>query len=88
MKVIKFSASWCSPCKVYSPIFNKVKENNPDIDMEEIDLDNDEDIFKTYNVVNVPTTIFLSKNNEIFHRKAGIIQEKELQELINMMKGV
>ena len=40
MKVIKFYADWCGPCKTYAPVFDKVvKELN--VEYENINVDKD-----------------------------------------------
>lgn len=43
MNVFKFSASWCSPCKAYSPEWNKVvnSRKSDKIDFKEVDIDDD-----------------------------------------------
>ena len=44
-KVLKMSASWCMPCKVYAKTFESVKneEKYKGIIFEELDVDDNED---------------------------------------------
>jgi len=40
VKIIKFGASWCAPCRAMRPIMEKFKTKYPDMTIEEHDLDN------------------------------------------------
>jgi len=85
IKVIKFSATWCGPCKALSPIFNEVKSQMPDVLFQEIDIDQNSDLAIKYNVRGVPT-IVIEKDNQEVTRKSGIIMNAALTQLINSYK--
>jgi thioredoxin 1 len=85
IKVIKFSATWCGPCKALSPIFNEVKSQMPDVVFQEIDIDQNSDLAIKYNVRGVPT-IVIEKDNQEVTRKSGIIMNAALTQLINSYK--
>ena len=60
MKIIKISAVWCGACIINNKIWNNVKVDFPNIDIEELDLDFDEDEVKKYNVGDtLPVVIFM-----------------------------
>jgi thioredoxin 1 len=87
-KIIKFSASWCQPCKVFATTFNRVKEmeDYKDIDFKEVDIEEDENgelLVGKYQVRSVPTTILLDENDEPIYKVMGNIPEKDLIEIIN-----
>ena len=85
IKVIKFSATWCGPCRALSPIFNEVKSQMPDVVFQEIDIDQNSDLAIKYNVRGVPT-IVIEKDNQEVTRKSGIIMNAALTQLINSYK--
>ena len=51
-KVLKFSASWCGPCRAYKPTFEKVSKMDEfgDIEFEELDVDENEDLAVKYGI--------------------------------------
>ena len=85
LKVIDFYADWCGPCKVLSPMIEKLKENNPDITIEKINVDENMELAKEFSVRNIPTVIFL-KGGEVVAREIGVKQEPYYQSLIDENK--
>jgi len=81
IEVIKFSSTWCQPCKVYDPIFDKVKKSIDGILFRKIDVDVDSDLTLKYNIKSVPTTIILNNGEEI-NRFSGVKSEEQLTTII------
>ena len=78
-RILKFSASWCNPCKSLSAAF---KEIETDIPVSEIDIDEKIEYAQEYGIRSVPTLVMLDGNTEI-KRKSGSMGKKELQEWLN-----
>lgn len=80
VKVLKFSALWCGPCKSFKPIWENVveKNTNPDIEYVAIDIDEDDATTSKYKIRSIPTTVFLKDDVEV-ERVAGVI--KDLQQI-------
>ena len=81
IKIIKFEALWCGPCIRLKPIINKIQDKL-NLEVENIDVDEDSDLIREYNVRSVPTLIFL-KDNEFMEQTLGFKTENELMEIIN-----
>ena len=69
IKVLKFSAVWCGPCRALKPTFDQVRTLIADVVYEEIDVDSDPSATIKYNVHSVPT-IVIEKNgtNDLVER--------------------
>ena len=65
IKVIKFYAEWCGPCKKMKPIYDVIKKNYMNIDFEEIDIDKNRDMAIKYKVERIPLVVIESKGKEI-----------------------
>lgn len=79
MKLIKFSAPWCGPCKVYEKTFDKVAETYKDkVEIEKYLVEESEDKVEEYHVRNIPTTIIVNDEGTVVFQKVGIIKESEL----------
>lgn len=83
MKIIKFSAVWCPGCLVMKPVWKKVEEKYPNLDIIEYDYDIDEDEVNIYNVGDkLPVVIKLDDNGSEIRRLIGEKKENEIIEFI------
>lgn len=86
--VIKFSASWCAPCRVYADTFKRVSEMDEfkGIEFKSIDIENDEDgelMVEKYQIRSVPTTILADENGDVIYKLMGNVSLKDLIDFIN-----
>lgn len=85
--LVDFYATWCGPCKMQSPIIEKVKESVGDsANVIKIDIDKNEAVARRYNVQSIPTLI-LFKNGEPVWRAVGLQQENVLVDKIKDYRG-
>lgn len=95
MIVIKFSSTWCMPCKVVKPIFEKISkdETYKDVKFIEVDVDGEEnvpvlnshpnDLCIRYMVRNIPTIIALDENMNEIGRIVGTTTEDNMRQFID-----
>ena len=85
LKVLKFSASWCGPCKQLAPIFDQVKSEVFGVSFQDVDVDADSALAIKYNVRGVPT-IVIEKDGQEVKRLVGMQQKPSLTSTINSFK--
>ena len=78
-RVLRFTASWCGPCK---SLAKNLEEVNTNVPIEVVDIDVSSDIAVEYGVRGVPTLVMLEGNNEI-KRLVGMKSLKELEDWLN-----
>ena len=54
-KIIIFSAPWCSPCRMFKPVLDKIS-TDLDIPCYTINIDEDDSLAQELNIRSVPTT--------------------------------
>ena len=62
---IKFTATWCGPCKKVSPVYESCAEQNSDHTFYEIDIDDFSDLQDGENVSSIPYFIAYYNGNKI-----------------------
>lgn len=85
IKVTKFSASWCGPCKMLAPIMDQVKSEVSGVSFLDVDVDQNRDLAFMNSVSSVPTVI-IEKNGEVVSRFSGVKTKAEILNLINQYK--
>jgi thioredoxin 1 len=64
VEVLKFSATWCGPCRVLAQTLKDVEG------ITNIDIDKDMETARKYGIRSVPTLVFLKDGKEV-HRQSG-----------------
>ena len=83
--ILKLGATWCGPCKMLKPIFEKVaNENTTDVQMYTLDVDLNREIAMSLGVRSVPT-IKLFNAGEVIDTKVGMQSETQLNDMINTL---
>lgn len=57
VKVLKFSAAWCGPCKMLSPVFDQIKSEISGVNYIDIDVDTHPELVQAYSVTGVPLVV-------------------------------
>jgi thioredoxin 1 len=73
MLIIKrFTASWCKPCSILTPVFNELQSEMPNVQFQTIDVDMDKASALENGVSSIPTVIF-EKDGVSVYRFSGVI---------------
>jgi thioredoxin 1 len=79
-QLLKFSATWCGPCKSLAGVMKNV--DFKDVEMKEIDIDEDMDSVKKYGVRGVPTMVLVNNGVEV-KRHTGVLMADKIEEFIH-----
>ena len=80
--VVDFYADWCGPCKAIAPTLEEIaKEHAGELYIYKINVDNDPEIANAFNIVGIPTLLFIPMEGR-YTAKAGAMPKEELVEII------
>lgn len=85
LKVVKFSAEWCGPCKALAPVFDKIEASTAGVDFAKIDIDEDPALAQSMGVMAVPTIVFV-KNGGVVDVIVGLQKESVIRNTIEKWK--
>ncbi len=78
--VVRFTATWCPPCKALAPVFDEVAAAHPDVKVYIVDVDQYKDIAGDLNVRGIPTCMAI-RNNKVSETIVGNQPKPELEKL-------
>ena len=83
--VVDFWAAWCGPCRVLSPIIERVSEDakyTGKLVFAKVDVDAEQALASTFGVMSIPTLIFFKKGKPVATR-IGAVPESEVKKWID-----
>ena len=80
--IVDFHATWCGPCKMMKPTFEKLTtENTSEVQMYTMDVDLNRDVAISLGIRSVPT-IKVFNAGQIVETKVGVLSEGQIKGLI------
>lgn len=80
--LVDFYAEWCGPCKMMKPILEDVKAMKGEkARIVKINVDKHQELAALYQIQSVPT-LMIFKDGKQMWRQSGVMQAKELSELL------
>ncbi len=80
--LVDFWASWCGPCRMFSPIVDEfAQENQGKVQVGKVNIDDEPDLAARYGVMSIPTAI-LFRNGEAAATLVGVQPKEKLTELL------
>ena len=81
--LLDFYADWCGPCRMVSPLVDKIAEENPQYLVGKINVDEEPELAAAFGVSSIPMLAVL-KNGEIVNQSVGA---KPLPQILAMLEG-
>ena len=80
-KIIRFTASWCAPCKAMASILEEVNTTN--IPIEVVDIDVHQEVAIEFGIRSVPTLVKIDENGNVAGRMVGVKAKNLVEEFLN-----
>ncbi|HEX8463798.1 MAG TPA: thioredoxin [Abditibacterium sp.] len=76
--VVDFTATWCPPCKMLAPVFERVATNyEGKAKFFKVDVDETVEVAAKYGVQTIPNLLFF-KDGQVVDQSVGFIPEGQL----------
>ena len=85
--MVDFWAPWCGPCRSFSPIYEQVAEQYPDIAFGKINTEVEEELAEHFQIRSIPTLMVVRESVVIF-MQAGALPAATLHDVIEKVRAV
>jgi thioredoxin len=87
MVVVDFWASWCAPCRFFSPVFEETSEKYPGVVFGKVNTEEEPELAGSFGIRSIPTLMIL-RDKVILYSEAGALPAPQLQALIDQASAL
>jgi thioredoxin len=85
--LVDFWASWCGPCRMFAPIFEKAAAEHPDIVFGKVDTEAEQGLAAAARITSIPT-LMAFKDGTLVFAQPGALPAQALEQVIAAVRDL
>jgi thioredoxin len=83
--LIDFWASWCGPCRMFAPVYEKAAQENPDLVFGKVDTEAQPELAAAFGIQSIPT-LMIVRDRVAVYAQPGALPEAALADVIGQAR--
>jgi thioredoxin 1 len=80
-------ATWCGPCRMFAPVYEKASETHEDVTFAKIDTDAQQELAAAAQIQSIPT-LMAFRDGVLVFRQAGALPAPQLEQVIQAVRDL
>jgi thioredoxin 1 len=85
--LIDFWASWCGPCRMFAPVYEKAAQENPDLVFGKVDTEAQPELAAAFGIQSIPT-LMIVRDRVAVYAQPGALPEAALEDVIGQARAL
>jgi len=85
--LVDFWASWCGPCRMFSPVYEEASERHGDVVFGKVDTQAEAALAGQFGIMSIPTLMAI-RDHVVLYARPGALPPPALEDLIQQIRAL